>query len=216
LREDSRAISDARWGGSVGDSVFDGMQNHLREFTAYAYWRNYMSEDATNYLRQTQVALDTVRRMLTNAPGTEVLEALRIQELSKYQRLSSPLAPFRHLMSQQSASPSPRALEHTLRNETARRLTVTAIALKRHQLRHGRYPETLAGLAPGFLAAVPVDPWSGRPLCYRLTPQGGFILYSVGVDGVDDGGDATPPGNSTAPDLWSGRDVVWPLVEHEE
>ena len=42
-------------------------------------------------------------------------------------------------------------------------------------------------LVPDYLAAVPIDPYSGRPLVYRRTGDG-YLLYSVGLDGVDDGG----------------------------
>lgn len=71
--------------------------------------------------------------------------------------------------------------------------TRVMIALERHRLAHGSYPETLESLAPGSLAEAPIDPWSGVPLEYRLVdpaadPQGrGYLLYSVGADKMDDG-----------------------------
>jgi hypothetical protein len=96
--------------------------------------------------------------------------------------------------------------------EASRTLTVTAIALKRHQLRHGNLPAALTELAPDFLASVPLDPVDGQPLRYQLKSDGSFLLYSIGEDGVDDGGDPTPPAtNSTSnPSLQKGRDWVWP------
>jgi hypothetical protein len=88
-------------------------------------------------------------------------------------------------------------------------MTLAAIALKRYQLRHGKLPSSLEALVPEFLPALPYDYMSAKPLCYRHKTDGSYVLYSVGVDGKDDGGDPTPlPG--TPPGLWGGRDAVWP------
>jgi len=43
---------------------------------------------------------------------------------------------------------------------------------------------------PDILSEVPTDPFSGNPLIYRKTPSG-FIVYSVGSNGKDDGGRET-------------------------
>jgi hypothetical protein len=61
---------------------------------------------------------------------------------------------------------------------------------------------------PEFLPALPFDYMSGRPLCYRLNTTG-FLLYSVGEDGRDDGGDPKSP-SGTKLGLWEGRDALWP------
>ena len=67
------------------------------------------------------------------------------------------------------------------------------VALERYRLTHGAYPRTLDQLVPDFITRVAIDPWSGRPLVYRLLSSPGaagrpFVLYSVGADGIDDGG----------------------------
>jgi hypothetical protein len=41
-----------------------------------------------------------------------------------------------------------------------------------------------------------------------------MLLYSVGKDGKDDGGDPTPPVGMPA-GLWEGRDAVWPSAATE-
>ncbi len=72
------------------------------------------------------------------------------------------------------------------------------IALQRHRLRTGAYPASLDALVPDELDALPVDGYAadGR-FRYRLidasapTPRAGYALYSIGIDGNDDGG--TPP-----------------------
>ena len=94
-----------------------------------------------------------------------------------------------------------------------RRLVVAAIAVRRYQLRHGRNPGELRALVPEFLAAVPLDPMDGRPLRYRLDADGSFLLYSVGEDGVDNGGDPSPVVNASTAAMktwWRARDAVWP------
>lgn len=63
-----------------------------------------------------------------------------------------------------------------------------AFALHAWNVERGEYPVSLAELLPDYLQSVPVDPFGcGEPLRYRRTEQG-YILYSVGPDGVDDGG----------------------------
>jgi hypothetical protein len=98
--------------------------------------------------------------------------------------------------------------------EVAKRTVITAIALKRFQLQHGNFPEKLAELTPEFLPAVPLDPVDGKPLRYRRNADGTFLLYSVGDDGVDNGGDPTLSAGVTSSSFyWLGnhaRDWVWP------
>lgn len=101
--------------------------------------------------------------------------------------------------------------------ETLRRLTFTAIALRRHRLKHGNFPESLGALVPEFLAEAPRDFMDGLPLRYQLQSDGQFLLWSVGEDFKDDGGDPTPVGaQSYNPFDWlKGRDWVWPQAATE-
>ncbi|MBL9139380.1 MAG: hypothetical protein JNK85_26155 [Verrucomicrobiales bacterium] len=68
------------------------------------------------------------------------------------------------------------------------RLADTACALERHRLKHGVFPEQLAALVPDFLPTIPVDPMNRQPLHYQRTDDGWFKLWSVGLNGRDDGG----------------------------
>ncbi len=98
-------------------------------------------------------------------------------------------------------------------HEASRQLVATAIALHRHKLRHGRFPETLSALVPEFMKSEPRDFMDGQPLRYRLLPDGQFLLWSIGDDLVDDGGDGAMP-SSIKPNarIWTqGLDLVWPL-----
>lgn len=102
--------------------------------------------------------------------------------------------------------------------ETVRRLTVTAIALHRHRLQHGKFPASLGALVPEFLAEAPRDFMDGQPLRYKVQPDGQFLLWSVGEDFKDDGGDPPAVGvaSSSDPYQWlKGRDWVWPQAATE-
>ncbi|MCS6975988.1 MAG: hypothetical protein NZM31_03110 [Gemmatales bacterium] len=61
------------------------------------------------------------------------------------------------------------------------------IAVERFRIRHGRWPNDLDELVPDFLDRVPRDCFTGNPLRYRVTSEG-VIIWSVGPDGVDEGG----------------------------
>ena len=55
----------------------------------------------------------------------------------------------------------------------------------------------------------------GHDLRYRLNPDGTYLLYSVGEDGVDNGGDPTPEKEKRLYFL-NGRDWVWPRPATDE
>ncbi len=82
------------------------------------------------------------------------------------------------------------------------RVARTGLALIRHRAIHGSYPDTLESLAPTLLGAPAEDPFTGRPLIYRRADDG-FVVYSVGPDGKDNGG--APRSRSV------GRDVEYDL-----
>jgi hypothetical protein len=66
-------------------------------------------------------------------------------------------------------------------------LLLAEAAVRRHVIVEGKPPETLASLVPEYLAAVPQDPFGPGPLVYRRKDDG-YLLYSVGQNGIDDGG----------------------------
>lgn len=63
------------------------------------------------------------------------------------------------------------------------------IALERHRLALGEFPASLDILSPRFLAKLPHDVINGKPLKYRRNADGSFLLYSVGWNETDDGGE---------------------------
>jgi len=69
------------------------------------------------------------------------------------------------------------------------RLAVAQVsfALRLYRAERGTYPESLGALTPAVLAEVPADPFTGKPLMYAREGDG-FLLYSIGLNGADDGG----------------------------
>jgi hypothetical protein len=90
-----------------------------------------------------------------------------------------------------------------------------ACALERYRLAHGEFPERLDALSTQFIRNLPHDVINGEPLHYRRTADGQFLLYSVGWNETDDGGevaltDSKPPGQDFERGDW-----VWSYPPHK-
>ncbi len=91
---------------------------------------------------------------------------------------------------------------------------VTMLALEQYRQAEGAYPDQLDQLIPRYLHRMPVDYGDRQPLRYRVEGQE-YVLYSIGLNGNDDGGVAA--GNR--PDDFhddENRDVVFSLASREE
>lgn len=66
---------------------------------------------------------------------------------------------------------------------------VIAAALKLYKAENGKYPENIEALVPKYLKTLPYDDFSiDRKFTYLGRGEGNVILYSLGLDGKDDGG----------------------------
>jgi len=73
------------------------------------------------------------------------------------------------------------------RTATHQQLARVAIALAAYRAEFCGYPEQLAELDPNYITPLPVDLFTQGELRYRRQSDG-YILYSVGPDGIDDDG----------------------------
>lgn len=180
----------------------------------WRYWWSY--PDELRQLQAAQAVLDAARQARTNGSFLSANTTLKQwfeehainSDDDEFLFLDPMRADFRYVLS--SGTPAfAKAFDKVLNADAARQLALTAIALKRFHLKYGRYPAQLSELTPAFLASVPSDPVDGKPLRYQRNPGNTFLLYSIGADGVNNGGDASPAKGKS---LWwqNGRDWVWP------
>jgi hypothetical protein len=92
------------------------------------------------------------------------------------------------------------------RDEAVARLALArwGLALARFHQRTGRYPEALAEVDGILSERLPADPFSGQAFRYRRQSDG-YLLYSVGVNGRDDGGQRISRSGPPATDGPSGE-----------
>jgi hypothetical protein len=89
------------------------------------------------------------------------------------------------------------ALEAENRAHTRELLGQLGFALAAYHAEHDGYPDSLNALAPKYISRIPHDLYTEGPLHYRREGAG-CLLYSVGANGVDDGGrtfDSEPQGD---------------------
>ncbi len=79
-------------------------------------------------------------------------------------------------------------------------LTRLAAALAVDRAEHASYPSKLSELVPSILDKLPTDDYYANPYLYQRTDDG-YLLYSCGENGVDDGG------NNKSWNIFEGRTV---------
>jgi hypothetical protein len=100
------------------------------------------------------------------------------------------------------------------RNKVDVESTLPLIAILRYKQDFGEFPENLDKLVEtGYLKKIPIDPFSDNPIVYKKTKDS-FIIYSVGSNFVDDGGQADKHGDGKIkPFSDKGDWVFWPVIE---
>ncbi len=189
-------------------------------------WRvAWIDQDALRSMKQWEIMIERERLVRSNSwaalPGRPSGDrptdwapwmALFVdrEQLGWYDQL-------RYLFSAESFAITDLLLRKTTALQTQQQMALTAIALARYRAAHGGFPQRLEALIPELLPASPRDGMNGQPLRYRPRPEGGFILYSVGFDGMDDGGDPSSfDTNRVYRQIWDGRDAVWPVAASAE
>jgi hypothetical protein len=80
-----------------------------------------------------------------------------------------------------------------------------AVALERHRLKTGAFPDSLEMLTPEFIAKIPFGPVTGLAPVYSKNTDGGYTLNYKGEDLCDSdlSLDAPPP---------VGKDIIWTMT----
>ncbi|MFT3882871.1 MAG: PQQ-binding-like beta-propeller repeat protein [Gemmatales bacterium] len=150
-------------------------------FSASPY--GYIPQERLNMLRFYQSAL-----ALANRPGGASLDEMK--ELIEKERAQSPTVVV-------FGAGLTKMYEADQKRRTGLRMTAALIAADRFRQETGREPTGWSDLVPKYYPEIPMDPYDGQPIRWKSTPTG-FMLYSVWMDRIDDGGmirtfDAGPP-----------------------
>jgi hypothetical protein len=207
--------------GEVVETVLHNVADGSKE-AAWRFGSSY--PDQLRALKGYQVLLESFRAVQSgqlfvptfDRQKARLIELGLLHEKDDSDRGSNASGPDLGSIFSEGAVAMSRIINKVFLSEVGRELTTSALALKRYQLRHGQYPAELGALTPDFLPAIPRDPADGKPLRYQLKPDGTFLLYSIGEDGVDNGGDASPATKSETFGWQRGRDLVWPTAATPE
>ena len=219
---------DTIWGGGTASNPLDdladittqtmgdakaGVDAFLDRFPRRWVWRWWTGyPDEIWFLSWSQLHLQSARDLKSGIPYLTVKQQA---EAEIDRRGETPKA---FLLSRIAASGVHASfLKRAVTAEAQRRIVITAIGLKRYGQRHGTLPSGLSALVPEILSIIPLDPVDGNPLRYRRSPNGEFLLYSIGIDGTDDGGDAMPASPTAKTFYWTQcKDWVWPMPASTE
>lgn len=100
--------------------------------------------------------------------------------------------------------------------------TILMLSIEQHRARSGHYPGALTDLIPAILDELPHDPYSAEGFIYRRVSENlesaGYLLYSVGADGVDSGGtmSADDPSDAFTADSNDELDYVFNIPRPDE
>lgn len=216
----SMSSSSSSSSGWTWSPDWEEITKRPRHAVAEVMWRfSWSYSDELRALQMEQIILETLRMIQTNQSQfykadydamTARASSLGITNVGEAFFRALKIPDFREEFGDWGLSA---AVNNAIRAETMRRVVVTAVALKRYQMKHGKFPETLNELVPEFTRSVPIDPYDGKPLRYHPSADETYLLYSVGDDGKDDGGDPTMTTSGNSSFYWQNphaRDWVWP------
>ncbi|MEN6576295.1 MAG: hypothetical protein ABFD90_08130, partial [Phycisphaerales bacterium] len=154
--------------------------------------------------------IDQVNKRLHEIAGFSPYER-RIRGIADLGEAAGAMEKWRYALVYVLLPAEQKASELAFRARAEYEALVTIVAARRYRLEKRSYPVDLNALVhDGYLAKTPMDPYSDAPLVYRRTNDS-FILYSLGADFTNDGGE---PGRDkeNRPKLWGvkGDVVFWP------
>jgi hypothetical protein len=204
----SRGNSDLLQGFGVGGPGASGFElGSLLVTLAPSGWFHF---EKLNYCRFADECLGSAIDLEARQIGPRTTR--RSEQLMAELTERSPVnAAFHHQIFARLLLPAAiKAAQRAAYAQTQADCAVIACALERYRLQHGQLPDSLATLEPQYLRRLPHDIINGEPLKYRRLASNQYLIYSVGWNGLDDGGSpgvAKPGQDSTLPQ----GDWVWRL-----
>lgn len=165
--------------------IFDGDSPSLPLIKSLS--RGVLRENETTLVHYESVLLAGLRRAITNSAQMGLVGIIDAKDIRRENVVPHRRSPYTLLVHMLGAD-ADKAAQKTVRTQTLVKLTIIACALERYRLAHGEFPQQLGQLTPQFVADVPLDPMINQPFHYQPTDDGWFLLYSVGLNGKDDGG----------------------------
>lgn len=194
----------------MGVNLFERLEEQSNQFDVhvpkgfYLFLYNAMGlreKDYLYFLQRMDAYLGVVQ--------SDLLESLRIAEkLGEDDRAG--VEKNRSFLSAQIFAPIPILLRERVNYMAWQRLATLGLALERYRLKNSQLPDQLAALVPAYLTEIPKDPWDDKSLRYKKSDTG-YMLYSVGANGKDDGGKKPTPGMFPVD-----GDMIFPVAVKEQ
>jgi len=167
--------------GKPRASALDKLRDPFYRFYKLAP-RGWIHQNMASIALRNQEAMETLD-LTNNRISAHGVDDFALREGSREKR-SSPYT----WMAAVAIPNFARALQTLARNQTRANQAQIACALEKHRLATGRYPDALDKLVPQYVHQLPTELFNGQPLRYHLTPDGSYLLYSVGWNETDDSG----------------------------
>jgi len=172
--------------------------------------RSVMRQNEVALVRYETQKLEGFREVKATATESGLSAAIRAHVSPVEADLPRRYSPYT-VMLKILAPATSKAGDRTARTQSMLRLAAVACALERYHLASGAFPDRLDQLVPKFIEHVPHDPMSGEAFRYERTDDGWFRLYSVGLDGQDNGGQMGADGRKDRDEDWP-----WPVPTRPE
>jgi hypothetical protein len=78
-----------------------------------------------------------------------------------------------------------KGIERNVERIALQSLVRTTLAIEQYRIIQNRLPSSLGELTPKFLSEIPIDAFDENEIRFRTEGEG-FVVYSVGPDGIDD------------------------------
>jgi hypothetical protein len=133
--------------------------------------------------------LQTMREFIATSQSQDPERLARIEQLDYVIEMKMNQRPrwFRYFISDLLLAAYPALFEATARLNFSRDAVDVGLAAQQYRRQHGSFPSELTALVPEFLPRVPLDPYDGQPIRYRVD-NAKLVIYCLGRNRVDDGG----------------------------